>query len=133
MKRITTLLMGAGALALAACSAGGDGGNDAAANVADENAGAEVMFDQSNGIGNVAETAPAAADGNSAASTPAETSAAPAAPAPATPRPKTAPKAAPEPRTQPKQVAPRPAPKAETPPLPPETECTPEHRAAGHC
>lgn len=39
MKRITTLLMGAGALALAACSGGGESGNNPAANAAGDSAG----------------------------------------------------------------------------------------------
>ncbi len=48
MKRITTLLMGAGALALAACSGGEDGGNNAAVNTAGENASANSMTNDPN-------------------------------------------------------------------------------------
>ena len=48
MKRMTTLLMGVGALALAACSGGGEGGNNAAANAAGENASANSMANDPN-------------------------------------------------------------------------------------
>ena len=128
MNRITIMLMGAGALALAACSGGG-GGNDVAANTAGENATANVMFDEANNLGNVAE-APAGAEeeGNATAATPA----APADPTPAARRPNAAPKAAPAPRPERPKVAPRPEPTPEPSP-PPKAECTPEHRAAGHC
>ena len=46
--RITTLLMGVGALALAACSGGGEGGNNAAANTVGENASANSMANDPN-------------------------------------------------------------------------------------
>ena len=125
MKRITTLLMGAGALALAACSGGDEGSNNAAANAAAENASANVIFGDTNSSGDVAEEG----EGNTMAAQPA----APAAPAPAVRRPNTAPKAAPAPRReQPNEATPRPAPTPEPSP-PPKTDCAPEHRAAGHC
>lgn len=47
MKQLTTLLIGAGALALAACS-GGDEGNGVAANAATENASANSMTNDPN-------------------------------------------------------------------------------------
>lgn len=126
MKRITTLLMSAGAFALAACS-GGEGGNDAAANAAAENTSANLILDEANNLDNVAETVPAGAEkaeGNTVAAQPS---------APASRRPNAPPKAAPAPRPErPKQVTPRPAPRPEPSP-PPKTECLPEHRAAGHC
>ena len=129
MKRITKLLIGAGALALSACSGGEERGNNAASNTAGENATANVMFDESNSLANVADAAPAGAEeaeGNTAAPQP-------AAPAPATSPSNTAPKAAPAPRSAPpKQTTPRPVPTPEPSP-PPKAECTPEHRAAGHC
>lgn len=132
MKRITTLLMGAGALALAACSGGDEGGNNAAANMADENAIANVMFEEANSLGNGADAAPAGAQG-AEDDTNAATPSAPAASPPEVRPPNAAPKTAPAPRRErPKETAPRPAPTPEPVP-PPKTDCTPEHRAAGHC
>lgn len=130
MKRMTILLMSAGAFALAACSGGEEGGNDAAANTAGENAIADVMFDEANNLGNAAEAAPAGAEveGNATAAAPAASSA----PAPAASRPNAAPEEAPAPRPERPKVAPRPAPTPEPSP-PPKAECLPEHRAAGHC
>jgi uncharacterized protein (DUF305 family) len=64
-----------------------------------------------------------------ATATPAEAGTA----APAARPPSAAPKAAPAPRReQPKETAPRPVPSPEPAPAP-KTDCTPEHRAAGHC
>lgn len=133
MKRITKVLMGAGALALAACSGGGEGGNNVTADTADENASANEMFEEANSLANATGAAPARANEAESNSAAAATPAAPVDRAPAARRPTAAPKAAPAPsREQPKETAPRPAPPPEPAPAP-KTDCTPEHRAAGHC
>ncbi len=133
MKRITKLLMGAGALALAACAGGGESGNNVTANTADQNASANVMFEEANSLDNATETAPATANGADGNSAPAATPAEHADREPAARRPTATPKAAPAPsREQPKETAPRPAPTPEPAPAP-KPDCTPEHRAAGHC
>ncbi len=119
MRRITGLLLSGGALALAACS-GGDGGNNVAANEAVDNVSADSMMNEVGG--EAVPTAPAAP------AAPAATSA-PDAAGKESPRPE----ATPAPRTeQPDQAAPQPAPRQEPTP-PPKADCSPEHRAAGHC
>jgi hypothetical protein len=132
MKRITTLLMTAGGLALAACSGEGDGSQNVSGNTAEENAVGNVMVDEASSLGNVSPAAqPPAEDakGNSVAAQPA----APAAPAPAARRPNPAPKVAPAvPPAAPRPATSRPAPRPEPSPSP-KAECLPEHRAAGHC
>jgi len=132
MKRFTNMLVGTGALALAACSGSDEGSNTTAANAAAENVAANVIFDDANSFGNVDGAAPAGAE-EAEDNTMATTRSAPAAQAPAARRPNAAPKAAPAPPAkQPKQTTPRPAPRPEPSP-PPKAECLPEHRAAGHC
>ena len=129
MKRITTQLMTAGALALAGCSGGGEaGGNNAAANTAGENVGADSMANDPNSSYNAAGAGP---DVTAASAAPTKEN--PGDSAAPIQRLKVTPKAAPAPRpAQPKQATPKPAPKSE-PSQPPKAECSPEHRAAGHC
>jgi len=129
MRRITTLLMGAGALALAACSGREEAGNNEAANIAAENVGADAMTGEANIVANAAEAAPVEAQRNMTEATPV----APEAPLRVAPRPNAAPKAeTPARAPQPKQATPPPAPRPEPAPAPKE-DCAPEHRAAGHC
>ena len=127
MKRITTLLMTAGALALAGCSGGEEGTNNAAANVAAENLSADfVTNEMDNGFNAAAEATDTSVTPPAPAAAKEEPAATKIAPAP----PKAAPKAAPKADTP--KAAPKTTPKAEPAP-PPKAECLPEHRAAGHC
>ena len=126
MKRITTLLMTAGALALAGCSGGEEGANNAAANMAAENVAIDpIMNDMENASIAVAD-APETTATPSAPAAKDEPAATKIAPVP----PKAAPKAAP--KADAPKAAPKATPKAEPTP-PPKAECLPEHRAAGHC
>ena len=121
MKRLAILLMTVGALALAGCSGGEEGADNAAANMAADNFGVDAVTNEMNDSSNAAARAPDATAAPAASAAKDEPAATKIAPVP--------PRAVPRPA--PKADAPK-APRAE-PAQPPKEECLPEHKAAGHC
>lgn len=124
MKCITTLLIGAGALALAACSE--DGGDESSLGASDAGTRALSTPAQVEAVGASGGMA-ATEDPSAATATAAPTSGE----VPARPANRAAkPEAAPQP--QPSKQLTQPAPVQEPSPTPSPT-CAPEHRELGHC